>query len=180
MFNKKAQISPSIALGIIGAVISILFIGIVISTSQQSLTKLRDVATNEVATLRLNETPSFANNTAILAGSCPLGIVPGTEIVWGHQGGTMIQLGSGNYTMNYTRCQIYPQNITTYDWYNGTSFNWTYQYFTGSQDRNLTIQNQNGVKNISDFQPTFGTIIAISIVMMLLIPTIIFLFNKFA
>src|SRR3990167_1137724 len=173
MFNsrqsKKGQITPAMFTSIVSIVVLLIAVGIIISVSFKTQSNLQDVAQDDTATTPNNVSVTFANNTGFFLGNQR--IVSGSVVAWNATAGkNPVKLLSGNYTVDYEGGSITFLNSSTTTFNDSVGgINVTYGYKIGSLERNLTTQSKAGLKVISDFQPTFGTLIAVFVVITILV-----------
>ena len=184
--DNKAQVNQSLLIGVIGTVVLLIAIGIIFATSFKSMSTIEKMAENDIANVR-NESVAWINGTSVSLRQSNL--VDGSEKVWNLTGGAACcyqlkknstnSLTGNNYSINYEGGTLRINNQSTGVW--NTTMNISYSYYIGSQERNISLQSKEGVKVLSDFQPTWALIIAVGILITaLLVPLIIFVYNKFS
>lgn len=178
MKNSKAQAQTLLV--IIPSVVALIVIGMILTVGMKGMSVIRDQTVTDFSTNRTNQTLTFANNTATALAETR--IVPGSEIVYGGGSGAYAKPLSGtNYSISYTSGYIIPLNISpgTTPWWNNSIYNVSYSYYYGSDERNITLKGQEGLKQFSDFQPTFGVITAVLAIMIILGAVFVGLYSKF-
>lgn len=183
--NKKAQTNLTMVTGVVGVVVLLVAIGIIFSSGFKALNELSDLAVNNVATID-NETITWiGNNSAVqLVQGGKLGI--SSLIIYNN--GTLVTSGDGNhgnYTVDAKAGSFKIINASPSgkvgiqsEWVTNT-INASYTFYIGSQEYNTTLQSKEGVKVVSDFQPTWALIVAIGILITaLLIPLFVWVIGK--
>lgn len=176
MFTKKGQVEKAL-LGVIPVVLIFIFLGIVLASSQKVMTTIKNTGSDNVGATS-NVSFTFQNNTVLgFTGRA----LPGSESLFNGSG---ITLASSNYEIFYGT-----DDLSAYiKFINNTNTMWNTStnglilqatYLIGSQERNITRQGQLANDTISKFQPTWATIVAISILLGLLITLLTLVYYKF-
>lgn len=185
---KKAQVDPNLLYGTVGVVILLVAVGVIFSVSFKALDTLEDIAENQVSG-PTNETITWAgNNTAVSLGSYKLGM---TSSIIVYNNCTPVNIGAGvnaNYSFNTTDMTLKIINATpgggsakgngVGTWVTN-NINVTRTYYIGSQEYNTTLDTQEGIKVVSDFQPTWALIAGVGILLtVLLVPLFMWILKK--
>lgn len=173
--NKKAQTFQ--LQQIIPFVIIIIIISMVLAFGALTLGKIRDKTPVYTIAVPINDSFSFANNSAQTLTHAR--IINGTEQVYN---GTNLLNAGRNYSIDYGAATITFFNETPREWFNDSAtngINVSYSYLSDSGERNATVSGLSGLKTGSDFVPIAATVVIAAIIIGIMIGVMAFLMKRY-
>lgn len=184
--HRTAQANNALLIGVVGVVVTLIALGVIISSGFKTLGKLNDLAEDNIAITK-NESFTWTNATKIKL--TQQNLVTDSESVWNLSLGAtccykLLKNSSNlldglNYSMDYAGGYIRINNVSNHNNTWNSTMNISYSFKIGSQERNITQLSGEGVKQVSDMQSTFAIVIAVGILITaLLIPLMFYIMGK--